>query len=131
MHYRSLWIVLGILYIGFILAGSLLKVPDVNLQIGYTDKIIHFLMYFILVGWFIQLYHTLSSRLLVLLGAVLLGLLIEYLQGMTAYRSFDYTDELANSMGAITAFLLANTAFATLLERIDHRIYSCGPGRLD
>ncbi len=123
MHYRHYWMLLGFLYITIILAGSLLRVPELNLHFSYSDKIIHFLLYFILAGWFIQLYHTLKSRLLILLGAMLLGLLIEYLQGMTAYRSFDYADELANSIGAITAFLLANSAFATLLRRIDTWIY--------
>lgn len=123
MHYRRLWMSLGFLYIAFILLGSLLRVPEVNLHFSYSDKMIHFLLYFILAGWFIQLYHKLTSRLLVILGAMLLGLLIENLQGMTAYRSFDYADELANSMGAITAFLFANTAFATVLKRIDKWIY--------
>ena len=80
-------------------------------------------MYFILVGWFVQLYHKPVSRLLLLLGAILLGLLIEYLQGLTSYRSFDSMDEIVNAMGALCAFLLSKTFFASILRRIDSWIY--------
>ena len=123
MHYRNIWLALGILYTLFILIVSLLRMPDINIHISHTDKITHFLMYFILVGWFIQLYQNWTKRLLILLGAILLGLLIEYLQGMTSYRSFDYADEVSNAIGALCAFLLAHTFFDSLLERFDTWIY--------
>ncbi len=124
MHYRNLWLILGVLYISFILAGSLLRVPDISIMsFEYRDKVIHFAMYFILVGWFVQLYQKTSSRIIILAGAILLGMLIEYLQGMTAYRSFDYFDEIANSIGAMCAFLLARTSFASILSAIDSRLY--------
>lgn len=124
MHYRRLWLTLGVLYIGFILAGSLLRMPDISIMsFEYRDKVIHFALYFILVGWFIQLYQKTSSRIIILAGAILLGMLIEYLQGMTAYRSFDYFDEFANSLGAMCAFFLGRSSFASILSAIDSRLY--------
>lgn len=124
MHYRKVWLTLGILYIAFIIAGSLLRVPDITiLSFDYMDKLIHFGLYFILVGWFVQLYQKLSQRIITLAAAILLGILIEYLQGMTAYRSFDYLDGVANSIGAGSAFLLARTSFASTLSIIDSRLY--------
>ena len=123
MHFRRLWIALGISYIALILMVSLLRIPDINQVFSYTDKLIHFVSYFILVGWFVQLYQQRSSRLLILLSAILLGMVIELLQGMTAYRSFDFIDELANSIGACCAFLLAKTNFASLSARFDLWIY--------
>ena len=123
MHYRTIWIFLGLIYIALILAGSLLRMPDINIYLSYTDKLVHFLMYFVLVGWFIQLYHQSGSRSLILLGAILLGLLIEFLQGMTSYRTFDFIDVIANSSGAIGAFLLAGTSFDSILGQIDVRLY--------
>ncbi len=124
MHYRTAWIMLGILYIAFILLASLAKVPQVNIPFSHTDKIIHSLMYFILVGWFVQLYKKKTMQLFILLAAVLLGLLIEIMQGMTSYRSFDYADEIANSIGAVCAFLLSGTFFTTLLSRFDVWLYN-------
>ena len=123
MHYRSLWLILGFFYIGLILAGSLLRVPDIDISISHTDKVVHFLMYFILVGWFVQLYPKPDKRIQILIGAILLGMLIEYLQGMTSYRSFDIIDEIANSIGALSAFLLARTTFASLLATFDSWLY--------
>ncbi|MCU7799246.1 MAG: VanZ family protein [gamma proteobacterium symbiont of Lucinoma myriamae] len=123
MHYRKLWLTIGIVYIGFILAASLLKAPDVNVIISHTDKAVHFLSYFILVGWFVQLYPKLSSRISILISAIALGMLIEYLQGMISYRSFDFADEVANSIGALSAFILARTPFDSLLATFDHWFY--------
>lgn len=123
MHYRKFWIMLGIFYITFILLASFAKTPSVNSHFSHTDKIIHMLIYFILVGWFVQLYKEKTTQLFILLAAVLLGLLIEIMQGMTSYRSFDYVDEIANSIGAAGAFLLSGTFFATLLSRFDAWLY--------
>lgn len=123
MYFKTLWLSLGIAYIVFILAVSLLRVPEVQLSLDQSDKIIHFLLYFILVGWFVQLYKRMSKRLIILAGAITLGMFIETLQGMTGYRSFDLLDQVANSIGAICAFLLAATRFDTLLANIDLWLY--------
>jgi len=123
LHYRRLWLILGFFYIGLILAGSLLKVPDINTGMNHSDKAVHFLMYFILVGWFVQLYQKSAIRIQILIAAVSLGMLIEYLQGMTAYRSFDFIDEIANSIGALSAFVLARTTFSTILATFDSWLY--------
>lgn len=123
MHYRKLWLIFGIIYIAIILAGSLLEVPEVNLNnAGHTDKVVHFIIYFILVGWFVQLYKKMRSRIIILVCAILLGMIIEYLQGMTSYRQLDYLDELSNSIGALCAFLLARTSFDSILSKIDSQL---------
>ncbi len=123
MYYQKLWLTLGFLYIGIILAGSLLKMPDINImQFEFRDKVIHFLMYFILVGWFAQLYKKTSSRLAILIGAIFLGIVIEHLQGMTSNRSFDYLDGLANTIGAVCAFLLAHPPLDSILIKIDSQL---------
>ncbi len=129
MHYRPLWLALGIIYIGLILYGSLARVPDIDIPFNHTDKLIHFLMYFILAGWFIQLYKRLSERVVILCNAILLGFIIEYLQGLTGYRSFDYLDALANSIGAGSAFLLAGTQLSLLLKRFDGWLYTRSNGK--
>jgi len=92
MHYKKLWLTIGYSYIAFIFIGSLLRTPEVNVIMNHTDKIIHFLLYFILVAWFIQLYKTTTQRVIILIAALSLGMCIEILQGMTAYRRFDILD---------------------------------------
>lgn len=123
MHYRTLWLSLGALYIALILAASLLRTPDIELPVSHTDKIIHFLMYFILVAWFAQLYKKPHHRTVILIAAVLLGIAIENIQGITDYRSFDNLDIVANTCGAFCAFLLSRTSFDSLLSPIDQWLY--------
>ncbi len=119
MYYRKLWLTFGIIYIITIFLLSLVKVPDIASPISHSDKIIHFLMYFILVGWFVQLYKDAQPRLFILLCAMFLGLFIELLQDMISYRHFDYYDGIANYIGAIAAFSLATTSFSCILSKVD------------
>ena len=119
MHYKKFWLAIGIIYITIILLGSLAKIPDYNIPLNHSDKIIHFFIYFILVGWFVQLYEKNKIRLLILCLAIFLGMFIEMLQGMTDYRSFDYYDILANAVGAICAFSLSKTSFSSILRIVD------------
>ena len=123
MHFRPLWLLLGSAYIIIILVVSLIRVPDINQVFSHTDKVLHFVSYFVLVGWFVQLYSALSRRVLILLGALSLGMTIELLQQMTAYRSFDFIDQLANSLGACCAYLLARPPFDSLLTRFDGSLH--------
>ncbi len=123
MHYRGFWLLLGWLYVLLLLYGSLIRVLDINTYIDHTNKLIHFLLYFLLAGWFVQLYSRLSQRIVILGSEKLLGIIIEFLQGLTAYRSFDMLDALASSIRAISAFLLAGTSLALLLKCFDNWLY--------
>jgi len=87
----------------------------------YSDKVGHFFSYFILMSWFAQLYQR-SRHLLLLVLFVAMGVLIELLQGQTSYRLFEYADIVANSLGAVFACLLARTAYARLLLRLEQQV---------
>lgn len=87
----------------------------------YSDKVGHFFSYFILMSWFCQLYQR-PHHLLLLGLFVMMGLLIELLQGQTSYRLFEYADIAANSFGAVFAWLLAKTAYSSLLLRLEQKV---------
>ncbi len=123
MYYQKIWLFLGQLYILFIFSASLLTVPEVNINIAFLDKIVHFLLYFLLVGWFIQLYPQSHSKRIIVIAAISMGMLIEILQGMTLYRSFELADELANSIGAISAFTLDRSGLIRGLNSLDGWLY--------
>ncbi|RYJ43342.1 VanZ family protein [Flavobacterium beibuense] len=79
--------------------------------IPYKDKIVHFTFYFVLVLlWNTSLKHHDNKsklRLYVFLGAVFYGVLIEIFQKLfTLTRSFDFTDILANTLGAFLGTLI-------------------------
>ena len=82
--------------------------PRVNLP-GGSDKIVHFLIHFVLVGlWQLYLLRQNNNRLLwkhaaiVLVGSLFYGIMIEILQGyLTVSRQPDFFDVLANFGGAL------------------------------
>lgn len=65
------------------------------------DKLGHFLMYGTLMFWFSVLYPGWRSRLALAVAFCAMGTGIEYLQGMTDYRSYDLADMAANSVGVL------------------------------
>jgi len=78
-----------------------------------ADKVVHFLLYFIITLVFTYDYakhkfphHTvLNKELLLMVLAMLLGLVMESMQlGFTEERSFEYYDIVANAAGAATGF---------------------------
>ncbi|MBP5171061.1 MAG: VanZ family protein [Bacteroidales bacterium] len=91
--------------------------PDELPAFEGMDKVVHFLMYFVLSLLFIweyrrrgRLFDTDSRELrlftLVLLLSAIWGGLMEYLQSLTSYRGAEQTDLTADVAGALFAFLL-------------------------
>lgn len=80
--------------------------PDFDIKFKYVDKLEHFLTYLLLTGWFAQLYQTKQSRLFYLIFFILMGMLLEVLQGLGTVRIFEYSDMVANSAGVLMAWLI-------------------------
>lgn len=118
----ALWLSLGWLTIAVVIALSLMPHP-IRLPLSFGDKIGHFSSYALLMGWFVQLYH---SRLLLWLHALLLvalGVGLEFLQGYTG-RHFEYADMAANSCGVLLGLGLLWTPWQELLLRCERRFIS-------
>jgi VanZ family protein len=96
-------ITIGILYL------SLVKIPKSNININHLDKLQHGFAYFILsISWLFTFYKK-NSRYLIVCCCILFGILIEILQNeLTNYRTGDYLDGIANSMGVIIGLLIFN-----------------------
>ncbi len=121
-RYRRLWYLLAILLLMFIVFASLWpKPPKIFFSIRFSDKLLHFIAYFVLMGWYVQLVRRSVFRLGLLVAFVSLGILLEVLQGMGGVRHFDWYDGLANSVGVVVAFFLARTRFQMLLHWFENR----------
>lgn len=78
---------------------------------GYTDKIIHFVFYFGFVFlwgnvFLIKAQNRKNIFLKVFTTAILVGVIIEILQEtLTKNRTFDWSDILANSLGAFIGII--------------------------
>ena len=88
-------------------------------ELSHGDKLGHLLAYGVLMFWFAGLYHRRYwSRLAI--GFILLGVALEYLQGLTGYRTHDPLDMLANSLGVAVGAGLALVPLAHPIGWLDH-----------
>jgi len=69
-------------------------------------KVGHFLAYGVTMLWFAQTYRATSARIGVAVGLALLGVGLEYAQGMIGYRIFAYSDMRDDALGVLAGFVL-------------------------
>ncbi|MFG6684959.1 VanZ family protein [Mariniflexile sp. HNIBRBA6329] len=87
------------------------NLPDLGVSFG--DKIFHFLVYTVLAFlWFSSFFYTFKFKekialLYATLLSIVFGIIIEVLQGaLTASRSFDIYDVVANTMGVFLTVII-------------------------
>jgi glycopeptide antibiotics resistance protein len=123
LHFKKWWLGIGWLLVIIVITLSLMPptpTSDSLFEIPYADKIVHFFAYFILMGWFVQIYHVPSIRWRLAIGWLFLGIGLEILQSMSGIRHGDVTDVIANSLGILLSWLLASkTHFAYLLVELE------------
>ncbi len=100
MNIRSLWLVVGWLGVVAALVFSLgPATPEGTGQ--HVDKLVHLAGYAALMYWWGQLYVNFAQRVRVGAALILLGIVIEWLQGLTPTRDPDAWDVLANTTGIL------------------------------
>ena len=116
-----LWCGLWCLGIAALVVLSLMPGPPMP-DFEDSDKVGHFLAYFLLAAGAVQLFARWSSLLGAGIGLVLLGIGMEYAQGaFTDYRVLDARDALANTVGVIAGLGTQLTPLRDLLLRVDRR----------
>lgn len=93
-------------------------------SIAFGDKISHILAYGALTGWFGQLYTSFKTQFLIFLGFCLMGIALEYIQGLDPARYFEYADMGANALGAALGWWLTRTWFAGTLCKFERLLLS-------
>lgn len=96
--------------------------PEIDLGISFFDKISHFTAYATLMGWFMQLYPRIRTRLFYAAGFIGMGILIEFLQGLGPARLFEYADMLANALGVLVLLSISQTGMANLLYLLEQKL---------
>ena len=120
LRFRHLWLLIGYAMILLVVYLSLTSTP-VRLDTGlpYQDKLLHMLAYFSLAFWFMQIYHVRRYLLRWFVFFLLLGLLMEYLQGFDARRYSEVGDMIANVTGVALAAVLSRTRLRFVLARFE------------
>jgi VanZ family protein len=88
---------------------SLVTIGDIgsSIPIAGKDKVVHFLFYFVFViVWYYAKYQNSKPSYYLVIVAIVYGIFMEICQGLfTKNRMPDIFDTLANSAGAILAFV--------------------------
>ena len=121
LKYKQLWLVVGYILVAYVLYSSLTPSP-ITMDVKYFDKYAHTFGHFVLMGWFMQIYHERKSVYLCAAFFISLGTSLEFIQGMTGYRFYDVNDMLANASGVLLAWLLIRTPFPKILCYIDSKL---------
>lgn len=122
LRFARQWIAVGWLLVGGLVTVSLVRLP---FEIGAdraADKLAHVFAYLLVMGWFAQIWTARRALAAHAVFLVALGLLLELLQALTAYRTLDGKDALANAGGVLLGALSARTPAASLLARLEARL---------
>jgi len=115
LRYRKAWLFVGYSLVAFVVYSSLTSSP-VKVEVNNFDKYAHTFGYFVLMGWFVQLYQTPKSVFVCAVLFIIMGVGLEFIQGATGYRQFDIYDMMANTLGVLIAWVLSLTRFPCLLK---------------
>lgn len=122
-----LWLSVGVGLVAAVIYLSLTAHPPEVISFEFSDKIGHFLAYAALMGWFGQIFNSRYALLFFAVGFVLMGVSLEYIQGMGRHRHFEYADMVANTIGVILGLLLTTTVLKGSLHWFEQRVL---PGRI-
>jgi VanZ family protein len=123
-----LWRGLFALLVVVVIALSLVPVSTLR-EVDFigNDKIGHFLAYFVLMGFAVQLRDEHSDWSRAAVALLLMGIAIEWLQHQSGMRRADIRDVYANALGVVGGALTGLTPARAWLLALDRR-FSRRPG---
>ena len=117
---HNIWFGCAYLLLLLVAIASLVPIPA---ESGGNDKLMHLLTYALLSSWFSLIVAQANSLFRVCIGLILFGILIEVLQGMTGYRTAEFADAIANSLGVLIGLAFHFTPLHRLLRGVDAGLY--------
>jgi len=121
---KPLWLAIGFAMVFFVIYSSLSTSPPVAVSFKLSDKLMHMLGYFGLMGWFMQIYQNKKMQLILAVVFICMGVGLEFLQDLGGVRFFEIKDMVANSVGVLLAWSLVKTPFPQLLHYFESKVFS-------
>lgn len=122
LRWPRFWLALWLLAITVVWVLCLVALPPVAELPSGSDKVQHFLAYFVLAGSAVQIFRQRITLWWVVGTLVVMGVAIEGAQAaLTATRMADPLDVLANTGGVAAGIALAWTPLRDLLLRLEPR----------
>src|SRR5260370_39018940 len=113
-RYPRMWLVLGWGMVAAVVVLSLIPIP---IDLGENrDKLAHAAAYGGLSFWFGMIHASRRRQLAIAIALAAMGVVLEFLQGLTDYRTFEVADMIANAIGAALGWGLAQTHLRNGLE---------------
>ena len=104
-------------------AVVVLSLIPLDVDLGENqDKLAHFAAYGGLSFWFGMLIEGRGRELRIAIAFAVMGVALEFLQGLTDYRTFEIADMVANAIGAVLGWGLAQTPLRNALDWIERLI---------
>ena len=103
---KSVQNIISVLIVLFLAILHFITPPEVATldSLMQVDKLIHFLMFFLTTSWFSLIYGD-KHKIILISSLVFYGLFLELMQmQFFIFRSFEWFDWLADSMGVIVGF---------------------------
>ena len=118
LRHPRFWLGVWLAAVLTVIVVCLVPPPPLALPQG-SDKVEHFLAYFLLGGSAVQVFQRGRALLWVAVGLVLMGVGIEIAQGaLTETRMADPADAVANTIGVVAGLATALTPWRDLLLRL-------------
>lgn len=116
------WLAVGYGLILMVVYLSLTPAPP-SIPIENGDKLGHSMAYAMLMVWFAWLYPSLRIRWSCAVGFVALGIGLEFVQGLTDYRTLELADMAADTMGVALGWIAALPPASNLLLFMERGLF--------
>lgn len=117
LRFPWVWMSLGWALVAGVILGSLLP-GRAFATFAFEDKLVHAGSYCLLMIWFAGLYER-RRHVVVALGLLLLGALLDMLQGSLSSRSFEWLDVAANGVGIAVGLGLSLSLLGGWCQRVE------------
>ena len=115
---RPFWLFVGWSMVLFIVYLSLAPI-SINVGVEQGDKYLHAIAYGGVMFWFANLYTTPAKRTMLAIALVALGIGLEFVQGLTDYRTFEVADMLADAAGVAVGWVVAPPRLPNFLRGVE------------
>ena len=118
IEYRWLWLALGWTLVLSVIVLSVIPAP-IQVSVVEGDKLGHLLAYGTLMVWFANLYDELNPRVILAIGLVAMGVILEFVQRWTGYRTFEIADMAADAIGVFAGWAVSPPRMPNFLRGVE------------
>jgi len=118
LTYKKFWHCIGLFAILSTFYISLKQMSGGTPPFPHFDKFCHFTIYSLLAHYHCNLFLKLK-KYWVFIFFFAMGIMIEFLQGMTGYRFFELADIIANTLGVLFGQTILLKIFPDYIWRLD------------